>query len=277
MSIKSFGRELLSQFPMMDGLFRRFIWSRFHFPEVEMRFLNDLPAGSIDIAIDVGAAMGSYSWILNRVAKQVYSFEPGKIHNRYLNRVVFGTNIIVIRAACGSVSGKVSMYTPGSDSNARHSATLSQSNPVISYSDTSVDQVDQVVVDAFVAEKLSTNRSIDLLKVDVEGYELEVFKGSLEMLSKHHPLIVCEIEARHNANYAEVFGLLKKIGYSCYIYRAGTFESLPCERIEDLQSEDDLKFRLGNNYNPTSNNYINNFVFQHPLSRIKVKNEASTK
>jgi len=271
MGMKNIAKRLLSGFPLLDGLFRRYIWSRVHFPEVEMHFLNALQAGSIDVAVDVGAAMGSYSWILNRVSKLVYAFEPGNIHNRYLNRVVFGTNIHVIHAAVGSVCGSANLYTPGLDSNALHSATLSQSNPIISLGDTSVDQVDQVTLDVFLTEKLVLGRSFDILKVDVEGYELEVILGSVEMLSKHHPLIICEIEARHNPNYKEVFYLLRRLGYGCYIFRDAAFEPYSGDYIEGLQLMEDLKARFGGCYDSNSNKYINNFVFQHPQSRIKVR------
>ncbi len=237
-----------------------------------MRFLNAIQAGSIDVAVDVGAALGSYSWILNRVSNEVYAFEPGNTLYRCLNQIAsFRTNIHVIRAAVGGVCGPVSFYTPGPDSNALFLATLSQDNPVIKLADTRVDQVDQVTLDTFLTERLAPGRTVDVLKVDVEGYELEVFKGSFEILSKHHPLIICEIEARHNPNYAEVFGVLRELGYDCYIFRAGAFESFSGERIEVLQLEGDMKIRFGDNFDPDSNRYINNFVFQHPQSRINVR------
>lgn len=271
MSIKTIGRELLSKFPLLDGIFRRFVWSRVYFPENEMRVLSNLNAGSIDVAVDVGAAMGSYSWILNRVSKKVYAFEPGHLHNKYLNRINLFTNIHVLPMAVGSIDDRVSLYTPGSDSNALHSATVSQGNPVVNLSETSVDHVNQVALDTFLNEKLTPGRSVDLLKVDVEGYELDVFRGSIGMLSEHHPLIICEIEARHNPNYPEVFSLLRGLGYACYVYRGGGFEMFSETYIEEYQQEGDLKVRLSENYDPGSNRYINNFVFQHPQSRIKVK------
>ena len=270
MRIRTFSKKLLSQFPLLDGLFRRYVWSRIHFPEIEMRFLNALQAGSVDVAVDVGAALGSYSWILNRISKQVYAFEPGIEHNKYLNRLVFLTNISVIPVAVGSGCGHVSLYTPGSDSHALHSATLSQDNPVVNSAGISINQVDQVTLDTFLADKLAPGQTVDVLKVDVEGYELDVFIGAVEILSNHHPFIICEIEARHNANYPEIFIFLKKLGYDCYIYRAGAFELFVEKNIEHLQLEEDLEVRLSSNNNSKSNRYINNFVFRHPKSRIEV-------
>ena len=154
-----------------------------------MRFLHAVRRGSIDVAVDVGAAMGSYSWILGRRSAEVYAFEPGHFYYRYLKRVVLGSNVNVIQAAVGSVCDKATLFTPGLDRNALHSATLSRANPVARLPGTHVDQIDQVTLDEFFSERLASKRSIDVLKVDVEGYELDVFRGSIEVLSKYHPLI----------------------------------------------------------------------------------------
>jgi FkbM family methyltransferase len=255
---------------MVDGLFRRFVWSRVHFPEVEMRFLNSLERQSIDVAVDVGAALGSYAWILNRKARLVFAFEPGEHHGRNLERTVFGTRIRVVRAAVGSVCGRFAMYTPGSDANALHTATLSTSNPVVGLSDTRVRDVEQTTLDAFLAQRIDPGRSVDVLKIDVEGYELEVLKGAQALLARHHPLVFCEIEQRHNPGYPETFKLLRTAGYRSYVFQEGSFTAFDGEAIGDFQSAAALKARLDGSYDPIKNLYINNFVFQHPQSRLKV-------
>lgn len=270
MTIRKLIKKRLAQFPLLDGLFRRFVWSRVHFSEVEMEFLNSLPKGTIDVAIDVGAALGAYAWILNRKANYVYAFEPGKVHNDYLRKAAIGTNIQVIRAAVGSVSGKMKMYTPGEDTNARHSATLSQHNPVVNSREVVVDEVDVVMLDDYLKGKLSDDRSIDLVKVDVEGFELDVFRGASNILDKYHPLVICEIEARHNEQYGLVFEFLREHGYSCYISQDGEFKALIDDKIENIQCANDLVVRLGSDYKPEENRYINNFVFQHSKSHVKV-------
>lgn len=270
MSVRTVLRDLLAHWPLADGLFRRLVWSRLYFPEVEMRFLNSLPGHSIDIAIDVGAAMGSYSWILNRKSQRVIAFEPGELHARNLEQAAFGTCISVVKAAVGAECGRVAMYTPGADTHALHSATLSLGNPVSATPGTRVRDVEQVTLDDFLARSNQAGHTVDILKVDVEGYELEVFKGAALLLERHHPLIFCEIEQRHNAAYAAVFRLLRAAGYSSYVFQEGDFRLHAGEALDELQSAEALRARLNRSYDPDRNLYVNNFVFQHPKSRIKV-------
>jgi len=147
---------------------------------------------------------------------------------------------------------------------------LSVGNPVIGQEGTQVREVEQITLDGFLAEHLGKGRSVDLLKVDVEGYELEVFKGAPLLLAQHRPLIFCEIEKRHNAGYLELFLLLEAAGYRSFIFQEGRFRLFTGEITDELQSAQALAARLDGSYDPAKNLYINNFIFQHPRSRIKV-------
>jgi FkbM family methyltransferase len=268
--MKKLIKHALARFPLLDGYFRRLIWSHIHFPEYEMKFLHQLPNGAFDVAIDVGAALGSYCWILNRKFAQVVAFEPGDEHHRYLDPLVRGTGIELHKLAVGSDDGEVEFFTPGADTEAYHSATASVSNPVVAAGNLTVKSVRQVALDSFWQERYGDSRALDLLKIDVEGYELEALKGARQTISVHHPLIICEIEARHNAQYQEVFRLLEALDYHCYYWKDECFNQLAGFDIEKLQLQQDLDVRLSRSFDPDRNNYINNFVFEHSKSRIKV-------
>lgn len=265
-------KRIFTAFPLLDCFCRRFVWKhvyqRLYFHEAEMAFVHALPVGSIDIAVDAGAAMGSYSWILDRVAHTVVAFEPGAIHNRCLRRMSFFTNIQVVRAALGAVCGDVRFFTPGDDSTSFYAATASSSNPVSGDTNTHSELVPQTTLDAHFSN-VPRDRRIDFLKIDVEGYELEVLRGALQVLKKFHPLVICEIEARHNPQYPEVFVLLRSLGYRAYILRDGAFEPFDDDRISHLQLPRDLEARLHGGP-PERNLYINNFVFQHAASRVNI-------
>jgi FkbM family methyltransferase len=271
MTLRTSMRDLLGRMPMADGLFRRLVWSRMHFPEVELRFLEGLPAKSIDIAIDVGAALGSYTWVLNRKAAAVYAFEPGDLHGRVLAASIMGSRVTLERSAVGASAGTVSMYTPGSDTDAFHSATLSADNPVTASPGTQVRQVPQVSLDEYFLDKRDQGRHIDILKVDVEGYEQAVFDGAKGIIARHHPLVFCEIEKRHNAGYARVFQTFRQGGYRCYVYQDdGTAVPFDATTLDDVQRPEALEARLNHQQGPGGARYINNFIFQHPQSRVKV-------
>ncbi|WP_395613884.1 FkbM family methyltransferase [Allosphingosinicella sp.] len=265
-------KAALARFPVLDALARRFVWRAVRpslfFHEPEMRYFHSLARDSMDIAVDVGAAMGSYCWILQGPARKIYAFEPGRIHNACLKRASFQSNVEVVRAAVGSAPGKVRLYTRGQAPDDRFSASISLQNPVTQAA-AIVDEVEQVTLDGFFAERLSADRSIDLIKIDVEGYELDVMQGALGLIDRFRPLIICEIEARHNPRYREVFGLLAARGYAVFAMGEAGFRPFTDDGIEHVQLPEDLDKRLhGGALDKIK--YVNNFIFQHPDSKIQV-------
>ena len=55
--MRAVARRVLERSPMLDGLFRRIVWSRVHYPERELRLLEAMPGRQLDVAVDVGAAL----------------------------------------------------------------------------------------------------------------------------------------------------------------------------------------------------------------------------
>ena len=111
------------------------------------------------------------------------------------------------------------------------------------------------------------------MKVDVEGYELEVLKGANGTISKSYPVFICEIEARHNSDNSMVFDFMRSHGYVCYFSRHGEFTVYDGSySIEKLQLAKDLERRVGAKAetNSLKNKYINNFIFQHPKSKLEL-------
>ena len=264
--IRAAVRGALGANPRLDGLFRRHLWSRIHFPEAELRLLDALPGGSIDTAIDVGAALGSYAWVLGRKARRVISYEPGETHGHYMTVAAAGSNVTVVRAAVGAEPGELDMFTESEDVDGRHTATLSTGNPVARAPGVSIRKVPVVTLDHDVPAHLAPGARVDILKIDVEGFENAVLAGAARLIAEHSPVIIAEIEARHNADYGVAFAQLRAAGYGVRFWREGAYHSLDDYRIESLQRFEDLALRLEVRHG----NYINNFVFQHPDSRIKL-------
>lgn len=269
MSLLKQGRKALERVPVIEAWFRRVVWSRLHFPEYELRLVAGLEGRPIDVAFDVGGALGSYAWLLNRKARRVVAFEPGTFHARFLRHAAPFSRIKVEQLAVGDAPGELSLFTPGDDLAARCSATLSTENPTVDTASAQATRVAVVTIDDYAARNLAETERLDLLKVDVEGFELAVFEGGRARIAADHPLIICEIEARHNRHYRQVFELLAGLGYTAYYASDGALTPMASFDLEPLQGADDLEYRLSEAYRPGTSNYINNFVFEHPSSRVK--------
>lgn len=137
------------------------------------------------VVMDVGAHVGYFSLLAARKGGpngKVYSFEPEPQNYELLlkNIEVNGyTNIVATRKAVSNKVGSATLFLTGLD-NGRHS-TYHHGLPEIG----SVT-VAATTIDAFLgAEDWPT---IDLLKVDVEGAEMDVLQGMSQLLDKSQDL-----------------------------------------------------------------------------------------
>jgi len=259
-------RALLSRSPVADGLFRRILWSRIHFPEHELRLLNGLFGRPFDLAVDVGAALGSYTWVLNRKAQDVIAFEPGHLHFAHLDAARMASRVRVVNAAVGAATGSAELMTPGETNDGRHMATLSARNPVTNAPQVKRDTVRLVTIDDYLDEAFGCNRRLDLLKIDVEGFENAVLAGGMGRIARDFPVVIAEIEARHNPDYSVVFDTLAGLGYACHAYRNGSYVPFTAEEAGAQKAPDHF---VGEAHH-RADGYVNNFVFQHPKSAVKV-------
>ena len=99
--------------------------------------------------------------------------------------------------------------------------------------------------------------SIDLIKCDVEGHELEVFRGGEGLLKSQAPILMVEIEQRHLRSHSvrDVFDYLERLGYRGSFFLKGKRQ--PIER-----------FDLAVHQDRGSGIYVNNFIFtvEEPVS-----------
>jgi FkbM family methyltransferase len=154
-----------------------------------------------DTCIDVGANKGFHTFpmaLLVGDAGKVYAFEPISELNAALVERARRENvnqIEFIAAALGSTSGDVEFfsvknYTPLSGLKLR-------SPPA----DAVVDQIKVPLMR--LDERIARDASVRFIKIDVEGGELDVIKGGLELIRRSRPIIAFE-DGRDKA--AESYG-----------------------------------------------------------------------
>lgn len=74
-----------------------------------------------------------------------------------------------------------------------------------------IDEHGAIQVSSLDEVRSDLHRPIGLLKIDVEGMELDVVAGAREVLSKDHPIVVCECATADSLR--EVYRELQRFGY----------------------------------------------------------------
>jgi FkbM family methyltransferase len=84
-----------------------------------------------------------------------------------------------------------------------------------------------------ICEKENIQR-VDLIKIDAEGHELNVLKGTLQVLTSCHPVILYENLAGVSGANLPVYDFLQTQGYQLYRYRAFSDELIKIESATEL-------------------------------------------
>ena len=154
------------------------------------------------VIFDVGANTGQSSVEFSRWLKiaQVYAFEPSPSSFKKLaSNVKSFRGISIQNIALGAKSG---MLTLSNDFE-------SSMNKVVSKQSSNTIDVEVSTVDKFIGENAISH--IDFLKIDVEGFELEVLLGAKEILLRQGVTFI-EIEAglAPTNNHHQPLNLLKE-------------------------------------------------------------------
>ena len=168
------------------------------------------------VSLDIGANIGFYSILIARRSRKgrVFAFEPIPTTYRMLQTHIELngiSNIETYNFGFSEIEQEVNFYfTP------HLSAAASLSNII---SDSSVEEVTGRVkkLDDWIKEK---NPIIDFIKCDVEGAELLVFRGGLNTIRTHQPIIFSELLRKWAAKFGyhpdDIINLLSPLGYNCY-------------------------------------------------------------
>jgi FkbM family methyltransferase len=128
------------------------------------------------VAVDAGANIGIYSQFLARCvgrAGAVYSFEPAPENFHRLRGAARGfPNMHILQAAVGERSRKAELYL--SDTlNVDHRTYLTRN------STRRAVQIEMVALDDY----FNPGQRIDLIKMDIQGYELHALRGAGRVLA----------------------------------------------------------------------------------------------
>lgn len=168
-----------------------------------------------DTVIDVGAAKGGYAYAFGKAVGAdglVIACEPNPASFHELEQCTWNTSVDARQTGIGSAPGELTLHVPRS-AGAGVDAGLGTFTGAFDDSDLVVE-VPVTTVDLISAEL----DQLDLIKIDVEGWELEVLRGARETVERFKPTLVVECERRHLNKIGEsehaFFGWASTHGYS---------------------------------------------------------------
>lgn len=163
----------------------------------------------LDIGTNIGSTLLQFA---NKIGPEgkVYGFEPDSenyancMYNIGLNNF---KNVSVDNIGLGSASGE---FLLSIDCESNRGGNRIVANPNASAKKIKVDTLDSWV------EK-NNIKKCDLIKIDVEGYEMNVLEGGLATINKYHPILFIELDDNNlklqNSSAIELVSLLLKCGY----------------------------------------------------------------
>ncbi len=155
-------------------------------PEMVHLFRNLVK--STDHILDVGANVGCMALLLGDLGAQVIAYEPSPSTFGFLKRNIAQAgkqNIIAVNQGLGEEPGSFDLkFDPAHRSGAFVSDHL-RDNPHITIEKIEIEPLDTV-------SKSIPWPKIDLIKIDVEGFEGHVIRGGKETIARHKPIVVLE-------------------------------------------------------------------------------------
>lgn len=206
--------------------------------------------------IDVGARVGFFSFTITRLRalklSRITLIDPIPFNTRSLHRSFHGSNAFIFPCLVSDensgryINKKFSLLSDI----ARTKTSSHKSASVSSVTSITLAQLSQII----------DIRSCDLIKVDVEGHELNVLKGLFLPEIDVKPILYIEIELAHASRQSidEISRLIYSKSYRSFFYdkKASYFSpfKFSAEQLEPLQSN-----KL---------EYINNFLFIPPSINV---------
>lgn len=154
-----------------------------------------------DYIVDAGANIGIFSIFAVQYAKngKIFAFEPAKSTFEILKyNTSKYNNIIPLKLALGKFRGvnKIRVFKIS-----KGVSTLLDSDVIDDFSKSfgeyKDEEIDVITLDDFIKE--NNIQKINFIKIDTEGYELNILEGAIETIKKFNPVIV--VSAYHSPHH----------------------------------------------------------------------------
>ncbi|WP_187272135.1 FkbM family methyltransferase [Zeimonas arvi] len=180
--------ELSFRLPIRSGLARHLYKYRSYEPAIGNWILDAFPIGGGGLFVDIGANFGWYSCLFSRLAGgtgRVVAFEPepGNFGLLEANLLRNGCrNVSALREGLADRPGELELHLYKASNPGRHSLLPTPGGETV--------RVPVVALDDRLAALGLAERPVDLIKIDIEGFELSALRGASATLSRCRNMVI---------------------------------------------------------------------------------------
>ncbi len=209
------------------------------------------------LSLDVGASLGACSRELVPLSKEVHLFEPiPEASAALVDTFSSAKTVFVYPTAVSDRVGFADLRIPTLDALGEWPAlaTMEEAN--------ALDGLPSRNLRVMTCSLDSLNlHDIGFIRIDVEGHELTVLKGAVDILQQDHPNILIDAEERHSAGIvSKISAFLSAFGYS------GIFRSDQNNNFLNVIHFDALKHQ--NPQNLGKYEYCGSFIFSTDIDLL---------
>jgi len=213
--------------------------------------LRELPnyVSKNKVSLDIGGNVGVYTYHLGRLSGEVITFEPNPKFVQYMRRAGLKNEIHPV--ALSDRDGVAELRVPAPNGNEDSGMASLEASAVPEDMLSRCLDIDLKRLDDY------SFKNVGFIKIDVEGHEESVIRGAMATIEREKPVLLIEIEERHNPGGVErVKALLHN--HDAFFFQSGTRLPFSEFNINEHQNLNNIKPGLKSIRN---SGYVNNFLF----------------
>lgn len=209
-----------------------------HDGEVKATYQNLLNSHALQVFFDVGANYGTHSLLMSLAGMRTIAFEPNPGCHDYFWHLMEQNHCLptLVKKGVGAETATLTLHF---DPRETWNGQLSNSVTDDEQSEQTQMTVDVISLDEYIAD---TGLVPDLMKIDTEGFELQVFQGARQLLARQHTLIVFESlqgTLEQQKIRQALFSLLESAGYAVFALPfVSVSHKLPLREIDFVKTTD---------------------------------------
>jgi FkbM family methyltransferase len=186
-------------------LLRRIFMPNYEIEYKKLTKITEFQSRKIERILDIGANIGQSSYTFRKIFAnaEIDAFEPNPFIFKVLRKNLKKSRIQLHNFALGQENCTSKMYIPkyksvlftglGSCSQAQAENAINKKN-ILNFNSSKFSLFIQKIT---IRTGDSFNFKPDFIKIDVEGFEVDVLRGLIDTINKHRPIVLVECSKSH--------------------------------------------------------------------------------